>query len=436
MNAVPAPDRSWFTEARFGMFIHWGLYALPARHEWVQNYERIGKEEYRRYFERFDPKLYDPREWAAQAKRAGMRYAILTTKHHEGFCLWDSAHTEFKATRTPAGRDLLRPFVDAFREAGLRVGFYYSLLDWDHPHYTVDRMHPLTPRSEDPEDFAALNEGRDMRVYAAYMRDQVTELLTQYGPIDLLWFDMCFPTKWKWSEVAEWEKKHGPGPGKGPDDWESEELLALVRRLQPHALLNDRLGIPGAGNFTTPEQYQPEKPLRDRDGNLAVWEACHTFSGSWSYHRDELTWKSVPLLLRMLIDNVSKGGNLLLNVGPTARGEFDPRAREALAGIGEWMRHHGDAIYGCGIAPEGFTAPPDTRLTYNAATDRLYLHLFDWPFRYVRFEGLRDRIAYAQFLHDGSEVPLRPRPGREEPMLHLPDVKPWPEVPVIELFLR
>ncbi|MCX7846888.1 MAG: alpha-L-fucosidase [bacterium] len=421
-------DTRWFTEARFGMFIHWGTYSAAARHEWVRSHEKMSWEEYRKYFEHFYPDLYDPEEWAELAKQAGMKYFVVTTKHHEGFCLWDTQYTEYKATRTPWGRDLLKPMVEAFRAAGLRVGFYYSLIDWHHPHFTVDRYHPQ--REEAGE--RAKNAGRDMRIYAAYMRNQVRELLTQFGQVDLMWYDFSYPGE----------------DGKGRADWESEQLYALTRELQPQVLVNNRLDLPGVGDFVTPEQVQPTSALVDEEGKPVVWEACQTFSGSWGYYRDEYTWKSVRQLLWMLIDGVSKNGNLLLNVGPTARGEFDERARARLRGIGEWVRRHGRSIYGCGAAPQEFACPADCRLTYNAKARRLYVHILNWPVKHLWLEGeaYKQRVAYAQFLHDASEVQMkRPEAWQEAQMgkgrraavcLELPVLKPPVEIPVIELFLK
>lgn len=422
------PDTHWFTEARFGMFIHWGTYAAAARHEWVRSHEKMPLELYLQYFLHFYPDLYDPAEWARYAAQAGMKYVVVTAKHHEGFCLWDSQYTDYKATRTPWGKDLLRPLVDAFRQAGLRIGFYYSLLDWHHPHFTVDRFHP----QRDDTAERAKNQQRDMRVYAEYMRNQVRELLTQFGRIDLMWYDFSYPGE----------------DGKGRDDWQSEKLYALTRELQPHILINNRLDLPDAGDFVTPEQVQPAGPITDDHDRPVVWEACHTFSGSWGYYRDEYTWKSVRQLLWMLIDAVSKNGNLLLNVGPTARGEFDPRAQERLQGIAKWMKHHNRSIYGCGAAPPEFPCPPDCRLTYNATSRRLYLHVLNWPIKYLRLEGdaYVQRIAYAQFLHDASEVPRKAPAAWQDPQLarsarhalylELPIVQPPVEIPVIELFLK
>jgi len=416
---------AWWIHDRFGMFIHWGLYALPARHEWVKHREEIPDDEYQTYFDHFDPDLYDPSAWARAARQAGMRYVVLTTKHHEGFCLWDSALTDYKAPNTPCGRDLLRPFVDAFRAEGIRIGFYYSLIDWHHPDFTIDRVHPMRNSAE----ARATNPQRDMTRYAAYMRGQVRELLTNYGPVDYLFFDFSYPGE----------------DGKGRDDWESEELLALVRELQPSILVNDRLDLmdePGGFDFTTPEQVmirqQPE-----RNGEPVLWETCQTFSGSWGYHRDEATWKSVKQLLGLLIDTVSKNGNLLLNVGPTARGEFDDRALDRLQGMGTWLKRHGRAIYGCGPAPDWCTPPQDCRLTYNAETNRLYVHVLNWPIRHLHLDGFAGRVAYAQLLPDGSEVPFTEMPERlsrwegegDTVTLELPVVKPDVEVPVIEIWL-
>ena len=179
----------WWTDARFGMFIHWGLYSSAARHEWVKNRERIADEQYEKYFDMFNPDLYEPRQWAKAAKNAGMKYLVITTKHHEGFCLWDSKYTDYKATNTPYGKDLLRPMVEAFRGEGLRVGFYYSLIDWHHPDYPVDRIHPM----RDNQEFRAQNKDRDGREYAKYLYNQVRELMTEFGQIDYFFADYSFP---------------------------------------------------------------------------------------------------------------------------------------------------------------------------------------------------------------------------------------------------
>ncbi len=420
-------DTSWFQDARFGMFIHWGLYALPSRHEWVKHREELDDEAYQPYFDHFNPDLYNPREWARAAREAGMRYFVITTKHHEGFCLWNSRHTGYKAPNTPCGKDLLKPMVKAFRDEGLHVGFYYSLIDWHHPEFPIDRIHPLRNDKKARKREAK----RDVRKYAAYLHKQVRELLTNFGKIDVIWFDFSYPGK----------------DGKGRDDWQSEKLVRMVRKLQPDIIIDNRLDLPGSADIVTPEQYVPTDIVRDEDGNPAVWEGCQTFSGSWGYHRDESTWKSVPMLIRMLVEHVSKGGNLLLNVGPTARGEFDYRALERLAGMGEWMRRHGRAIYGCTYAPEDLPPPPDCRYTFNPKTNRLYLHLFAWPFKAVHLPNLGGRVAYAQLLNDGSEIKFRETGADVHAALNaatpagavtlkLPTLQPKVDVPVVELMLK
>ncbi|MCM8824745.1 MAG: alpha-L-fucosidase [Candidatus Omnitrophica bacterium] len=425
-------DSRWFVHDRFGMFIHWGIYAMPARHEWVKNREEIPDEKYDIYFKNFNPDLFDASQWAKMAKQTGMKYAVITTKHHDGFCLFDSKYTDYKATNTPAKRDLIREFVDAFRENGLKIGFYYSLIDWHHPDFTIDSFHPL--RNHPDRD--KLNKYRDMSKYRQYLHNQIKELLTNYGKIDILWCDFSYPSGP--NTPAGWI-------GKGRQDWDSENLVKMIRSLQPHILINNRLDLPEEADFLTPEQIDVPGALTV-DGKPVVWEACHTFSGSWGYHRDEASWKSVDVLVKMLIDIVSKNGNLLLNVGPTARGEFDSRATERLTGIGEWMKSHSRSIYGCTQAPDEFKPPKDCRLTYNPETNRLYIHIFSWPYRFLQVD-FGERIEYAQLLNDASEIPVqkirypyfRNRNQDEEismTTLLLPVQKPDVCVPVIEVFLK
>ena len=428
-------DTSWFTHDRFGMFIHWGLYALPARHEWVKNREKISEEHYDLYFEHFNPDLYDPKEWARQAKAAGMKYVVMTAKHHEGFCMFDSQYTDYKCTNTPAGRDLIKEYVDAFRAEGLHIGFYYSLIDWHHPDFTIDPLHPR----RDDENARELNEGRDMHRYAEYMRNQVTELLTNYGKIDILWFDFSYSQNNGTGEKS-WQT------GKGKDDWEAEELIALARRLQPGIIIDNRTEIDQ--DIWTPEQYQPTEWIRHPEtGELVTWEACQTFSGSWGYYRDEMTWKSPEMLIRMLVNTVSLGGNLLMNVGPTARGYLDYRAEAALAVYADWMKYNSRSIYGCTMAEPEFETPADCRLTQSEDGKRIYVHLFAYPFAHLKLKGFAGKIKYAQFLHDGSEVLFtegkvehfsagKEKEEADTTILYLPDVKPHCLVPVIEIFLK
>lgn len=414
---------AWWKNDRFGMFIHWGLYALPARHEWVKHNERLTNAEYQKYFDLFNPDLYDPTTWARQAKAAGMKYAVLTTKHHEGFCLFDSKFTDYKATNTPAKRDLVREYVNAFRAQGLKVGFYYSLIDWHHPDFTIDYYHPQSPLDKSDTAYARLNKGRDMAKYRQYLRNQVTELLTNYGKIDILWLDFSYPRK--------------DGHGKGKDDWGSEELLKLIKKLQPGIIVNNRLDLDeyaDAQDFETPEQVSSKELLKYKGKS---WETCQTFSGSWGYHRDESTWKTHRQLLDLLITSVSNGGNLILNVGPTARGEFDHRAKAAQDSIAYWMHANSKAIYGCTYAPETFAVPEHTQLSYNAATKRLYVFLYDYPADgKLNLPGYAGKVKYAQFLHDNSELKFsKTDSGANDLVLTLPARKPGYEIPVIELVL-
>lgn len=408
----------WFVRDRFGMFIHWGIYAVAARHEWVQSREKRTTEEYGRYIEYMDADLYDPASWARNAKQAGMKYAILTAKHHDGFAMWDTATSDYKITNAPAARDVLREWADAFRAEGIKIGYYYSVIDWHHSDYTMDSSHPLRETN-----WEAFNEGRDFSLYREYMFTQVRELLTNYGKIDVMWFD--------WTP-----------PEKSADDWHSPELVDMVRELQPGIILNDRIDYPEGADLVTPEEYQA-KSWPTRNGEKVIWETCQTLNGSWGYDRDNHYWKSPELLLTLLVDTVSKGGNLLLNVGPTARGEIQPEALETLAKIAEWMHAHSRAIYGC-TASE-FEPPADCRYTQNG--DRLYLHILNWPLGHIHLQGLAGKVRFARFLHDGSEVRFKDADPTAVPqniemaedagdvILTIPTVKPSASVPVIELLL-
>jgi alpha-L-fucosidase len=434
-------DSSWFVKDRFGLFIHWGLYSMAARHEWMKHHEELTNEVYdSKYFKHFNPDLYDPDRWAEAASNAGMKYFVITTKHHEGFALWDSKLSDYKATNTPAQRDLLRPMVDAFRARDMKVGFYHSLIDWHHDQYIVDTAnHPLRNKKE---LIIKMNQGRDQAKYADYLHGQVRELLTEFGKIDVLWFDFSF---------VDGKDRLDFSKGKGREAWQSKKLYKMIRELQPDIMINDRLDLDGiTGDMKTPEQYQP-RGLFMVDGKPVVWEACQTLSGSWGYYRDEYSWRSTRQLLSTLIDCVSKDGNLLLNVGPTGRGEFDARALDRLEGMGKWMHYNNRSIYNCTKAPQEFASPEHCRLTYNPDRKRLYIHIFDWPYKALHLDGQSylDRVEYAQFLHDGSEVlyksPTTNQPhtsltpasdGKPTLTLILPQKEPDIEIPVIELFLK
>lgn len=430
-------NTEWFVHDRFGMFIHFGTYSLPARHEWVKATEFISEEKYQKYFEQFNPDMFDAREWARKAKESGMKYAVLTTKHHEGFCLFDTKYTDYKITNTKFGRDLVREYVDAFRAEGIHVGFYYSLIDWHHPDFPIDRLHPRR-RDKNAE---ALDRGRDMKKYAEYMRNQVTELLTNYGKIDILWFDFSYDPE-ESEENRPWMQYGG---GKGKNEWEAEALIKTARALQPEIIIDNRTQL--EQDIWTPEQYQPMEWLKHTEtGELVIWEACQTFSGSWGYYRDEQTWKSPKMLIDMLVNTVSIGGNLIMNVGPTARGYFDERANNALDVYGNWMKYNKRSIYGCTMAEPEFTAPRGTRLTQSEDGKRLYIHIIEYPYAFLEMHNLAGRIEYAQFLHDGSEILYTENTvdvisdgiteGDDLVVFKMPLVKPEIIDPVIEVILK
>jgi alpha-L-fucosidase len=448
-------DSVWFTHDRFGLFIHWGLYSLGGKDFALQREEGLTPEAYEgRFLNQFDPDLYDPEAWAEAAADAGMKYVVMVAKHHEGFCLWDSKLTTFTSTNSPAGRDLLAPALDAFRSRGLRTGLYYSLLDWHHPDFTVDMLHPLANG-----DREALNAGRDMQRYRDYMSGQIEELLTGYGPVDVFWPDYSYDDA-AWQRMASDPRnveafaeavKTGwtafdvtKEPGKGAADWDSEGLLRRIRELQPDVLVNDRMGLAEGYDITTPEQAVPRAWPRV-DGEPALWESCETLYGNWGYRPDPLAWKSTEQLITMLIDVVGKGGNLLLNVGPNGRGEFDSKSLDRLRDIGTWMRQHDRSIYGCTAAPDDLYGelPRGAMTTFNPTTNRLYVHLPQWPSQPIVVGGLKDRVAHARMLHDGVELtsPKHPltllhAPDPADLWLELPGNRPDVAVPVIELVLK
>ena len=430
-------DTAWFRRDRFGMFIHFGLYSVPARHEWIKTTEKRTDEDYDRYMNYFNPDLFDAKEWAKTAKASGMKYCVLTTKHHEGFCMFDSKYTDYKITNTPFKRDVVKEYVEAFRAEGLKVGLYYSIIDWHHPHFPIDGIHP---RRDDGEQ---LDKGRDMKIYNEYMRNQLTELLTNYGKIDILWFDYAIPNPDPVKHLA-FDKSH-PAPDPNPKPWyqyegkkskveyESEKLISHVRSLQPNIILNDRADI--EQDISTPEQVAPTEWKKDKTtGELLTWEACHTFSGSWGYNRDETTWKSPEMLLQLLVKTVAYGGNLIMNVGPTARGYFDERAINALKVYENWMKYNSRSIYGCTMAEEKFIAPNGTILTQSEDGKRLYIHLIEYPFISLEMQSLYGLIEYAQFLHDGSELLFSEE--NQTVKINLPVTCIQKTIPVIEIFLK
>ncbi len=383
---------AWFREARFGMFIHWGLYSIPAKEEWIRGIKRMTEDRYREYFETFDPDSYEPREWARLAKRAGMRYAVLTAKHHDGFCLFDSKLTGFKATNTKAGRDLVAEYLEAFRAEGIEAGLYYSIIDWNHPDYPHygDRYHPQR------DDESWKGRKHDFDRYLDYMHGQVRELCSNYGRLPILWFDFSY------NEMTG-------------EKWKASELMRMVRSLQPEVIIDNRLEASGeslgsmytghptiyAGDFASPEQIVPPEGIVDVEGNPLPWEACVTMNNHWGYSAADLSWKSSRQLVRKLVECVAKGGNLILNVGPDARGRIPRESVEILGGIGDWMSRNSSSIRGCGNAGR----PKPDWGWFTAKGNKVYAHVLEAPIGPLCIPGLGGgRIKRMRLLKDGSEL--------------------------------
>lgn len=384
----------WFVNARFGMFIHWGLYAIPARGEWVRSFEEMPEEDYQKFFDEFDPVAFDPVRWARAAKDAGMEYVILTAKHHDGFCLFDSQYTDYKCTNTKLGRDIVAEFTRAVRAEGLKVGLYFSLLDWHHPDYPHygDRNHPMRNHPE------CGNEKRDFSRYLDYMHNQVREICTNYGKLDLLWFDFSY------------DDLRG-------EAWRATELIDMVRSLQPGVIIDNRLEVSGEGygslaagdpspfhgDFVTPEQMIPPNGIQDVNGSDLYWESCVTMNGNWGYHATDHFWKPSSMLIKKLVECVSKGGNMLLNVGPDAKGNFPEASVKILREIGDWMRKNKDSIKGCGKA--GIPKPDFGRATRNGR--HIYFHLFENTIGPVPLPGIdKEQVESIRYLATGAEVPV------------------------------
>ncbi len=375
MPEVPERWR-WFAEGRYGLFIHWGPYSMWGRGEQVLLRERLDQADYERQSCLWNPERYDPREWARVAKRAGMRYAVLTSRHHDGYCLWDSRLTDYTSAAQAPGRDFVREYVEAFRAEGLRVGLYYSFMDaripafWEGPAGL-------------PEEWEAFRE---------YIHGQVRELLTGYGKIDVFWFDGAWP--------------------RSQSELQSRELVEMMRRLQPDILINNRLGhaetaaagdeeavedaglAAELGDFGTPEH---RIVAEDR-----LWESCQVSTQRlWGYTIGE-RWRNTDHLLSFLVEAAVKGGNLLLNVGPKPDGTFPPEFVERVTAIGEWLKVHGEAIYGRG------SGDVTEFVTYGWQTVRgnnLYLIIRFWDGRdTLTMPGLKSQVQRAVLLTTGQEL--------------------------------
>lgn len=414
-----AHDRrmAWFRQARLGMFIHWGLYAVAGGEwngkpvgglgEWIMTGARIPVSDYERLVAQFNPVRFDARAWVRIAKQAGMKYIVITSKHHDGFCLFDAHNSNYTVMATPFKRDILKELSVACREAGIRLCFYYSIMDWHHPDYLPRREWDHRPA-----------EGADYDRYVAYMKAQLKQLIEEYHP-GILWFD------------GEWESTWTHARGL--------DLYHYVRSLDPKIIVNNRVdkgrqGMQGmtagadfAGDYGTPEQEVPSTGMPGVD-----WESCITINDTWGYKKNDHNWKSAPDLIRMMIDIASKGGNLLLNVGPTPEGEFPEPIVERLHEMGRWMKVNGAAIYGT-------TASPFPRPSWGRATARpgkVYLHVFEWPADgLLRVPPLKQTVVSAALLA-APKTRLAVDTGPDGVTVHVPPAPPDPIATVIELNVR
>ncbi len=348
----------WWRSAKFGMFIHWGIYSVPARGEWVMYWERIPKDEYKKFAENFNPENFNPEEWVLLAQKAGMKYMVLTTRHHDGFSLFKSKVSNFTAFDF-CGRDLIKEFVEACRKHGMRIGFYYSLLDWRYDAY-------FKGPEKDPAGWKKLVE---------YIHSQVKELMSNYGKIDILWYDGAWPYK--------------------PEDWESEKLNRMVRELQPEIIINNRSGLPE--DFDTPEQFIPgtfpykEVPQRD-------WESCMTLNDHWGYCKGDDNWKTPKQIIMNLARCCSGGGNYLLNVGPEPDGSIPEESVKILEEVGKWLSVNGESIYG--------TKKTDISFPHGVVTskeNKLFLHVFYW-YKEFALANYDIEVKDAYFLKNGEKV--------------------------------
>lgn len=412
---------AWWREARFGMFIHWGLYAIPAGEwggatnygEWIRHSAQIPLETYDKFVGQFNPTAFNAEDWVQMAKDAGMKYIVITSKHHDGFCLWDSKETDFDVASTPFRRDILKELADACRKiGGVKLCFYHSIMDWRHPDYT--------PRRGWEKDRSSA--GADRQRYIAYMKNQLKELVTNYGDIGVLWFD------------GEWEEFWTHADGK--------DLYNYVRSLKPDIIVNNRVdkgrgGMAGmttsseyAGDFGTPEQEIPETGLPGVD-----WESCMTMNDNWGYNKNDLNFKTTEDLIRKLVDIASKGGNFLLNIGPKADGTFPQQSIDRLKAIGAWMRLNGESIYGTSASPFHHTNWGRVTQKQDGDNSKLFLHIFNWPEnKRIEIHNLGNPITKAYFLADKKNVSFQKNGFSLS--LELPDKAPDPVNSVIVLELK
>ena len=400
----------WWRDARFGMFIHWGLYAIPAGEwnskknhgEWIRTTAQIPLEEYDKFVQQFNPVKFDAEDWVKMAKDAGMKYIVITSKHHDGFNLFNSNETDFDVMSTPFHRDILKELSDACHKYGMKMCWYHSIMDWHHPDYL--------PRRDWEKNRSAV--GADYKRFFEYLKAELKELLTNYGEIGVLWFD----GEWE----STWNSKYGI------------ELYNYVRSLQPNIIINNRVGVGRndmegstkegefGGDFGTPEQQIPATGLNDVD-----WETCMTMNDHWGYNKYDKNFKSTKELLQMIADIASKGGNYLLNVGPTAEGLFPQESIDRLKEIGEWMKVNGESIYGTRASP--FAKLDLGRCTQKTIgkNTRLYLHVFNWPVDgKLTVPGIFNKPVQAYLLSDSQKKLLATTRKEDAIIVDVPSISP------------
>ena len=429
LRAAPAPETpaqhdqrmSWFREARFGLFIHWGVYSVPAGEwqgktnygEWFLEETKMPVSQYEKFATTFNPVKFDAKAWVGMAKAAGMKYIVITSKHHDGFGMFRSDQTDWSLKSTPFQRDPLMELSQACKEAGIRLCFYHSIMDWHHPDWGTRR---------------AWNDKAsgipDMNQYTTYMKSQLRELLTRYGPIGILWFD----GEWE----APWTHERGV------------DLYNFVRGIQPNIIINNRVGKARSGmegmdagkerigDYGTPEQQIPATGF----GPGVDWESCMTMNNHWGYNSHDQNWKSSTMLVRNLIDCASKGGNYLLNIGPTAEGLFPDASIERLAEIGKWMQVNSESIYGTKASPfEKLAWGRCTQKEIRGGNTRLYLHVYDWPpDGKLVLPGLDNQPIRAYLLASGAAVTAKA--GTHEVELTLPATTPDPHATVVAVEVK
>jgi len=377
---------AWFRDARYGMFIHWGLYSQIGRHEWVMNRERIPVKEYEELAATWKPKKGCIREWAKLAKQSGMKYMVMTTKHHEGFGLFNSELTDYCAPKCGPGRDLVAEYVEACRAEGLKIGFYYSLMDWHHPDGAKCR-----------------DNENSRRRFVDYIHGQVRELCTNYGKIDIMWYDVAWPLE--------------------AEGWESKKLNRMVKRLQPDIIINNRSKVPE--DFGTPEQHI----TAEKGGRM--WEACMTFNSSWGYTPIDDRYKNAWDIVSMLRQVAAGGGNLLLNIGPTPAGGVPPVCRRELLKAGEWLKKYGPSIY---EATDPMQSEWQTPGAFTRKGNIAYFHCNRWPGSELAIGGLCNKVLEARLMK-GKKIKFTQ--VKDRLVLHgLPDKAPDTLSTVIELKVR